>query len=116
MAGGQHHHRINFDMFHPGYFGKVGMRHYHQKRGSELCPTLNVDKLWHVVGEKAFEEAKSKATSSSAPVIDLAQYGYFKLLGKGDLPKVPVIVKARYISKGAEEKIVAAGGAVVLTA
>ena len=22
-AGGQHHHRILFDKFHPGYFGKV---------------------------------------------------------------------------------------------
>ena len=25
-AGGQHHHRINFDQYHPGYFGKVGMK------------------------------------------------------------------------------------------
>lgn len=24
-AGGQHHHRILFDKFHPGYFGKVGL-------------------------------------------------------------------------------------------
>lgn len=23
-AGGMHHHRINFDKYHPGYFGKVG--------------------------------------------------------------------------------------------
>ena len=23
-AGGQHHHRINMDKYHPGYFGKVG--------------------------------------------------------------------------------------------
>lgn len=22
-AGGAHHHRINFDKYHPGYFGKV---------------------------------------------------------------------------------------------
>uniref|UniRef100_A0A8C3RSR6 Large ribosomal subunit protein uL15 n=1 Tax=Chelydra serpentina TaxID=8475 RepID=A0A8C3RSR6_CHESE len=27
-AGGMHHHRINFDKYHPGYFGKVGMRQY----------------------------------------------------------------------------------------
>lgn len=103
-------------MFHPGYFGKVGMRHYHVKRGSVVCPTLNVDKLWHLVGEKAFEEAKGSKAGDKAPIIDLAQYGYFKLLGKGDLPKVPVIVKARFISKGAEEKIKSAGGAVILTA
>jgi ribosomal protein L15 len=25
-AGGQHHHRILMDKFHPGYFGKKGMR------------------------------------------------------------------------------------------
>ena len=25
-AGGQHHHRTNMDKYHPGYFGKVGMR------------------------------------------------------------------------------------------
>lgn len=23
LAGGQHHHRINFDKYHPGYFGKA---------------------------------------------------------------------------------------------
>lgn len=22
-AGGEHHHRINMDKYHPGYFGKV---------------------------------------------------------------------------------------------
>ena len=115
LAGGQHHHRINFDKFHPGYFGKVGMRQFHLQRGKEICPTLNIDKLWHVVGEAALEAAK-KAKAGTAPVIDLAQYGYFKLLGKGDLPKVPVIVKVRYVSKGAETKIQEAGGAVQLTA
>lgn len=25
-AGGQHHHRINFDKYHPGYFGKVNLK------------------------------------------------------------------------------------------
>jgi len=25
-AGGQHHHRIMFDKYHPGYFGKVSAR------------------------------------------------------------------------------------------
>ncbi|OWK01197.1 hypothetical protein Celaphus_00018244, partial [Cervus elaphus hippelaphus] len=53
-AGGMHHHRINFDKYHPGYFGKVG---------------------------------------------------YYKVLGKGKLPKQPVIVKAKFFSRRAEEKI-----------
>ena len=91
------------------------MRQTHLKRGKEICPTLNLDKMWGLLGEKALEDAKA-APKGQAPVIDLAQFGFFKLLGKGDLPQVPVIVKARYISKGAEEKIVKAGGAVILTA
>lgn len=42
--------------------------------------------------------------------------GYYKLLGKGRLPKQPVIVKAKYFSKLAEDKIKAVGGACVLSA
>ena len=47
--------------------------------------------------------------------MDLVNAGYFKLLGNGQI-SVPVIVKAKYVSKIAEKKIVAAGGAVVLIA
>jgi len=42
--------------------------------------------------------------------------GYFKVLGNGQLPATPVIVKAKFFSKHAEAKIKAAGGAVVLVA
>jgi Ribosomal protein L15 len=42
--------------------------------------------------------------------------GYYKVLGKGRIPKQPVIVKAKFFSKLAEEKIKAVGGACVLTA
>merc|ERR1711971_688911 len=46
-AGGQHHHRINFDQYHPGYFGKVGMRnfHVHANTQNQYCPSINLDKL-----------------------------------------------------------------------
>ena len=47
--------------------------------------------------------------------IDLVAAGKFKLLGNGQI-NVPVIVKAKYFSKLAEKKIVAAGGACILTA
>ena len=40
----------------------------------------------------------------------------FKVLGKGDLPKQPLIVKAKEFSKLAEKKIKAVGGACMLTA
>jgi large subunit ribosomal protein L27Ae len=38
------------------------------------------------------------------------------VLGKGALPKVPFIVKAKVFSKLAEKRIKEAGGACVLTA
>jgi len=37
LAGGQHHHRINFDKYHPGYFGKVGMRHFNKDNNPRYC-------------------------------------------------------------------------------
>ncbi|KAJ6911504.1 hypothetical protein NC652_021955 [Populus alba x Populus x berolinensis] len=57
------------------------------------------------------------ATKDTVPMIDVTQFGYFKVLGKGVLPeKQPIVVKAKLISKIAEKKIKEAGGAVVLTA
>merc|ERR1712241_153982 len=102
LAGGQHHRRINFDKFHPGYFGKVGMRHFHLKRNQYFCPTVNLDSLWNLVGEDVRKEFAGK---KEAPVIDCASKGVYKVLGKGKLPEQPVIVKARFFSKQAEEKI-----------
>ncbi|KAJ6847498.1 putative 60S ribosomal protein L27a-3 [Iris pallida] len=110
-AGGMHHHRILFDKYHPGYFGKVGMRYFHRLRIKFHCPTLNVDRLGSLVPESV------SAEPGSAPVVDVTQFGYFKVLGKGMLPEGrPVVVKAKLVSKTAEKKIKAAGGAVVLTA
>ncbi|KAG9330579.1 hypothetical protein JZ751_023830 [Albula glossodonta] len=110
-AGGMHHHRINFDKYHPGYFGKVGMRHYHLKKNTIFCPTINLDKLWTLVSEQT-RLNYAKKPDGPAPIID----GYFKVLGKGKLPKQPVIVKAKFFSRRAEEKIKGVGGACVLMA
>jgi large subunit ribosomal protein L27Ae len=44
----------------------------------------------------------------------LLSLGYAKLLGKGRLPEVPVVVKARYVSALAEKKIKEAGGVIEL--
>merc|ERR1712083_852048 len=109
-AGGQHHHRILFDKFHPGYFGKVGMRTFHKVPNRSFCPTINVEKVWSLVSEQTFSQAK-KSKDGKAPVIDVTKSGYFKVLGKGRMPEVPVIVKAKFFSAEAESKIKAAGGA-----
>merc|ERR1719225_2445695 len=81
-AGGQHHHRINFDKYYPG---------------------INLDKLWSLVSEQT--RLKYEKNDKKAPVIDISRAGYFKVLGRGLLPKQPVIVKARFFSRIAEEKI-----------
>jgi len=114
-AGGQHHHRINFDKYHPGYFGKLGMRNYHKRPIKTYAPIINLDKLWSLVSEQTRLQYKENA-EGKAPVIDVIRAGYYKVLGKGILPKQPVIVKAKFFSRKAEEKIKKAGGVCILQA
>ncbi|XP_053741825.1 60S ribosomal protein L27a-like [Synchiropus splendidus] len=110
-----HHHRINFDKYHPGYFGKVGMRHDHLKRNTTFCPTINLERLWTLVSEQTRLHHAGKP-HGPAPIIDVVCSGCYKVLGKGKLPKQPVIVKAKFFSRRVEEKIKAVGGACVLMA
>ena len=91
---------------HPGYYGKKGQRHFHYKRNQYHCPTVNVDKLWTLVSE----EARKASTEKKAAVIDVTLAGFFKVLGKGELPSVPCIVRAKEFSAEAERRIRAAGG------
>merc|ERR1712243_257156 len=94
-AGGLCHHRANFDKYHPGYFGKVGMRnfHVHSNKINSYCPSINLDKIWSLCTEQHRVDAAKRKDG-----------------------KEPVIVKARFFSRVAEEKIRKAGGACVLTA
>jgi ribosomal protein L15 len=46
----------------------------------------------------------------------LLPLGYSKVLGKGRIPEIPIVVRARYVSKEAERKIKEAGGVVELVA
>jgi ribosomal protein L15 len=95
---------------------QVGMRnfHVHPNQVNQFCPSINLDKLWSLVSEQT--RAKYADNEKKAPVIDITRAGYFKVLGKGNLPKQPVIVKARFFSKIAEKKIKEVGGACILTA
>lgn len=102
------------DRYHPGYFGKVGMRHFHLTKNKSHCPTLNLDKMWSLVSEQTRVNYAEK--KDVAPVIDTLAAGFGKVLAKGRLPNQPVIVKARYFSRRAEEKIKAVGGTCVLVA
>ncbi|XP_054428607.1 60S ribosomal protein L27a-like [Pteronotus mesoamericanus] len=114
-AGGWHYHRINFNKHHPGYFGKVGMRHHHLKRKQSFCPTVNLNKLWTLVSEQTQVNA-AKNKNGATPIIDVVRSGYYKVLAKGKLPKQPVLVKAKFFCRRAEEKVKSVGGACVLVA
>merc|ERR1712216_802853 len=85
-AGGQHHHRIMFDKYHPGYF--------HKTQNKFHCPEINVNKLWTLVSEQT-RTRYADDPDGKAPVIDCIRAGVFKVLGKGELPKQPLVVKAK---------------------
>lgn len=74
-----------------------------------------MDKVWSLVSKQT-QKVYAEKKDGNAPVIDVIQAGYYKVLGKGMLPKQPVIVKAKFFSRRAEEKIKAVGGACVLVA
>lgn len=75
----------------------------------------NIHQLWSLVpAEKRAEYVSSK--KDTVPVLDLLPLGYSKVLGKGRLPEIPIVVRARWVSKEAERKIVEAGGVVELVA
>ena len=113
LAGGQHHHRIMMDKYHPGYFGKVGMRVFHLKKNIHYRPCINLDKLLTLVPKDVIDQAKN--AKDKAFTIDVTKYGFYKVLGKGKLP-FPVVVKAKFFSKESEKRIKEAGGACVLVA
>jgi large subunit ribosomal protein L27Ae len=110
-AGGLHHTRTWFDKYHPGYFGKVGMRRFRWLPCREWNPAINVDKLWTLVSDEVRNQAATKKANEPVPVIDCVANGFFKVTGRGELPKVPFIVRAKDFSESAEAKIKAAGGA-----
>jgi large subunit ribosomal protein L27Ae len=113
-AGGLQHNRTAMDRYHPGYFGKKGIRVFALQRNKLHAPTINLDKLWTLVTDQS--RKLYAANKDRVPVIDVTKAGFFKVLGKGFLPSQPVVVKARFFSSIAERKIKAVGGACVLTA
>ena len=61
-------------------------------------------------------EDQRTPVAGKAAVVDVGKSGFFKVLGKGHLPKLPMIVKAKFFSASAEKKIKEAGGTCILTA
>jgi hypothetical protein len=74
-------HSTNFDKYHPGYFGKVGMRYFHKTPNQFWKPIINIDKLWSLVPKE--EREGITEDSEVVPVIDTLHHGYGKVLGNG---------------------------------
>jgi len=93
------------------------MRRLHFLPHQQFKPALNVDRIWSLVSAQTLEQyTNNPALKERVPVIDVTRSGYHKVLGKGELINRPVIVKARFFSQKAEEKIKSVGGTCVLTA
>ena len=97
------------------------------RQGGQLCGSSLTDRAAARDGRTGYyrptgccpdsaSQARAAATTAKAPVIDCVSKGIFKVLGKGSLPEVPFVVKAKFFSALAEKKIKAAGGACVLVA
>ncbi|RYP05163.1 hypothetical protein DL765_009925 [Monosporascus sp. GIB2] len=104
------HGRVGKHRNHPGGRGMAG------GQSSQWNPSINIDKLCSLLPEDMREKYLSGKSQDTVPVIDLLNLGYSKLLGKGRLPETPFVVRAKYVSKAAERKIVEAGGAIQLVA
>jgi ribosomal protein L15 len=72
--------------------------------------------LWSLVPVETRTAYLASKKGDTAPVLDLLPLGYSKVLGKGRIPEIPLVVRARYFSKEAEKKIKEAGGVVELVA
>ena len=69
-----------------------------------------------MIPEETREAYVSGKKTDTAPVLDLLPLGYSKVLGKGRVPEIPIVVRARFFSKEAERKIKEAGGIIELVA
>ena len=77
---------------------------------------LLLGQLWSLIPSETRDEYVAGKKTDTAPVIDLLTLGYSKVLGKGRIPEIPIVVRARYFSRDAEKKIKEAGGVVELIA
>jgi len=82
--------------------------------GAEMANAKS--QLWSLVPAEKRDEYLSSSKKDTVPVLDLLPLGYSKVLGKGRIPSVPLVVRARWFSKEAERKITEAGGVVELVA
>jgi large subunit ribosomal protein L27Ae len=110
-AGGQHHHKILFEKYYSGFFGKRGMRSFRKTKQKSYCPTVNIDRVHGLISQIKEVNINKKYI---IPTVNLSNLGSFKLLGKGKLLNVPIIFKSKFFSKKAKDKIQKSGGSCIV--
>eukprot|EP01057_Protomagalhaensia_wolfi_P003226 Protomagalhaensia_wolfi_Nauph_80__3225@NODE_3287_length_837_cov_1254_967419_g2578_i0_p1_GENE_NODE_3287_length_837_cov_1254_967419_g2578_i0NODE_3287_length_837_cov_1254_967419_g2578_i0_p1_ORF_typecomplete_len159_score22_87Ribosomal_L27A/PF00828_19/1_9e18Ribosomal_L18/PF17135_4/0_00042_NODE_3287_length_837_cov_1254_967419_g2578_i0284760 len=107
-AGAEHHHRTNITRYHPDYLGKHGMRRFGVQKQRHYVGTINLEKLGTLIPEQSRDYFFQNL--DSRPVLDLTRMNVHKVLGKGSLIAMPLVVRARAFSKKARARIEARGG------
>merc|ERR1712126_369969 len=111
-AGLLTHRRATATRYHPGLYGKCGIKQFNNSSGFRYENVANLEKVSALI---PFENRGKLAEDGTVPKVNLTQQGYTKLLGKGKLGiKTPAIIICESFSKRAVEKIKKIGGVALL--
>jgi large subunit ribosomal protein L27Ae len=111
-CGGLKYMKTWFQRYHPDYFGKRGERLFHTKKNATWARQISASKLWNIIPE---EQRDAFLKSDSVPVIDARDFGYHVIVGGKLAIDRPIVVKARYFTKNAEEEITKLGGKAIIS-
>lgn len=85
----------------------------HYQNSRYHWPEIDANRLWKFVPR---EDVAKYTQGDLAPVIDVTEFGFAKVVGKSVAINRPVVIKAKSFTKEAEEAIVNAGGQCLLVA
>ena len=108
---GMHKHKWTYTVkYEPEHFGKKGFKSVKKKRKLKE-KTINLSEL-RILVEKLESEKKIKFEDGKLK-INLEEFGYDKILGKGKLDRA-LIVEVKKVSNLAKRKIEEKGGKIIL--
>ncbi|ORD99741.1 R27A [Hepatospora eriocheir] len=111
-CGGFKHMRTWYMKYHPDFFGKRGMLNFHVKKNAEIKKSISLAKVYGLMDSESRKEVLNN--ESISPVIDVREFGYHVVVA-GELPlERPLVVKARYFTKNAEQQIANVGGKAII--
>merc|ERR1711915_49323 len=108
-AGLWDHKRTSQTKYHPGLYGKLGIRRYNDHSGHHYSNAINLEQLAKFVPENV--RSQTIAEGAPVPKINLTNAGYTKVLSQGSVGlKMPLIVICESFSKSAQRQIEKMGG------